>query len=436
MLCTMKVDLPFSKSTVTIDLPDSATVLRPAPAVVVADPGAALRALLAAPTAGPGLRQRYRRGQRVALVISDITRPVPNRVLLPPIISELEAAGARDEDIVVVNGTGLHRPNSEDELTWMLGEELCRRFRIVQHEARRPETLVRVGSSARGVPVDLCRAYVEADFRVVSGFVEPHLFAGYSGGAKGVMPGVAGAETVMSNHGAANLAHPNARWCVTAGNPVFEEMRDIAALCPPDFLVNVTLDPERRITGIFTGDWRAAHDAAMAQAARQYTAPVPGPYDVVVATNMGYPADTTLYQSVKGMSVAAEGVREGGAVLLVAGCEEGLGGAEYVELLTGGESPESLLAEIAGAERPRHDQWQVQCQAMVQRKAEVHLHSLLSREQTEAAHLGYSEDPSQTLRELVARAHAAGRPGSVLVLPHGQLTVPVVARGRAAAVSE
>src|SRR5581483_2700838 len=144
MLCTMRVDLPFGKSTVTIDVPDSATVLRPAPAGVVADPGAAVRALLAAPTAGPALSQRYRRGQRVALVISDITRPVPNRVLLPPIIGELEAAGARDEDIVVVNGTGLHRPNSEDVLRWMLGEELCRRFRIVQHEARRPETLVRV----------------------------------------------------------------------------------------------------------------------------------------------------------------------------------------------------------------------------------------------------------------------------------------------------
>jgi len=427
MLCAMRVALPFGKGTTEIDVPGSAMVLRPAPAPALADAGATLRALLTAPTAGPALRERFRAGQRVAVVISDITRPVPNRVLLPPIIEELEAAGARDEDIVIVNGTGLHRPNSEDELRWMLGEELCGRFRFVQHEARRPETLARVGNSARGVPVDLCRAYVEADFRVVTGFVEPHLFAGYSGGAKGVMPGVAGAETVMSNHGAANLSHPKARWCVTSGNPVFEEMREVTALCPPDFLVNVTLDPERRITGIFTGDWRAAHDAAILQAARQYTALVPAPYDVVVATNMGYPADTTLYQAVKGMSVAAEGVREGGAVLLVAACEEGLGGDEYVELLTGGESPESLLAEITAAERPRHDQWQVQCQAMVQGKAEVHLHSLLSRSQTEAAHLGYSEDPSETVRGLVARAQAAGRPGSVLVLPHGQLTVPVVA---------
>ncbi len=233
--------------------------------------------------------------------------------------------GRRDEDITIVNGTGLHRPNTDAELREMLGAALVDRYRVVQHEARRPETLVEVGRSRRGVPFELCGAYVEADLRIVTGFVEPHLFAGYSGGAKGVMPGVAGAEIVMSNHGAENLAHPKARWCVTEGNPVFEEMRDLVELCPPHFLLNVTLDNERAITGVFAGDWRAAHDAAIEQAARQYTVPISAPFDVVVVTNMGYPADTSLYQSVKGMSVAAEGVRQGGAILLVAGCEEGLG---------------------------------------------------------------------------------------------------------------
>ena len=238
----------------------------------------------------------------------------------------------------------------------MLGDGLMRRFRIVQHEARRPETLASVGRSARGVPVEMCRAYVDAGIRVVTGFVEPHLFAGYSGGAKGVMPGVAGHEIVMSNHGAENLSHPNARWCITDKNPVFDEMRAVADLCPPHFLLNVTLDSARQITGIFAGEWRAAHDAAIRQAAAQYAVPVSAPYDVVLVTNMGYPADTTLYQSVKGMSVAAEGYREGGAILLVAACEEGVGSDEYVALLTSRPSPADLLAEIqsdrAAAARP------------------------------------------------------------------------------------
>jgi nickel-dependent lactate racemase len=148
------------------------------------------------------------------------------------------------------------------------------------------------------VPAELCTPYVEADVRIVTGFVEPHLFAGYSGGPKGVMPGVAGADIVMSNHGAPNLAHPQARWGVTRGNPVWEEIDSIVQMCPPQFLLNVTLDGERNITGVFAGDMTPAHEAAVAQARRQYLVSIPRPYDVVVTTNMGYPADTTLYQAV------------------------------------------------------------------------------------------------------------------------------------------
>jgi nickel-dependent lactate racemase len=422
----VKVDLPFGRGLRAIDVPDASTVLLPAKTRPLADPLATVREVLQRPTAGRPLRERCRPGQSVAIVVSDITRPVPNQLLLPLIVEELFAAGVAESDITIVNGTGLHRPNSDDELRWMLGDDICRRFRIVQHEARRPETLTRVGVSGRGVPVELCSAYVEADFRVVTGFVEPHLFAGYSGGAKGVMPGVAGDEIVMSNHGAGNLAHPRATWCTSDGNPVFEEMRELTALCPPDFLLNITLDSERNLTGVFAGDWAAAHDAAIGAAARQYKTPIPSPFDVVVVTNMGFPADTTLYQSVKGMSVAAEAVREGGAIILVAGCEEGLGGPEYVDFLASRGSPADLLADILGAERPRHDQWQVQIQANVQRKARVFLHSLLSPKDTARAHLEFSADPTGSVRDLVADARARGRPGSVLVMPFGQLAVPVI----------
>ena len=421
-----RVRLPFDRGEIEVELPDEAVVLAPNAATPLADPMRAVAEAIASPLAGPPLRERTRPGQSVAIVISDITRPVPNQTLLPPLIEALLAAGVREDDITIVNGTGLHRPNSEAELQEMLGTEIARRFRVVQHEAFRAETLASVGRSARGVPVEMCRAYVEADVRIVTGFVEPHLFAGYSGGAKGIMPGVAGASIVMSNHGAANLAHPRARWCSTADNPVFEKMRAVTALCPPDFCLNVTLDPLRAVTGVFAGDLEAAHDAAITQAARQYQVEVSAPFDVVVTTNMGYPADTSLYQSVKGMSVAAEAVREGGAIVLVAGCVEGIGGDAYTRLLTGGESPASLLDAICAAETPRHDQWQVQCQAMVQAKADVYLHSTLSREATESAHLRYCPDVAATVRGLVGEARAEGRPGSVLVLPAGQLTVPVI----------
>jgi nickel-dependent lactate racemase len=421
----MLVHLPFGREPLPVEVPDNATVLLPAEVAPLADEGRAVLAALRSPIAGPSLRDRVRPGQSVAVVISDITRPVPNQLLLEPLLAELAAAGVPEHDITIVNGTGLHRVNTDAELVEMLGAEIAATYRIVQHVARDRSTLVDVGRS-KGVPVELCRAYVEADVRIVVGFVEPHLFAGYSGGAKGVMPGVAGADIVMSNHGAPNLAHYQASWCVTAGNPVWEEINAIVRLCPPQFLLNVTLDSERRLTGVFAGDWEPAHAAAVAQAARQYQAPLSHPYDVVVVTNMGYPPDTTLYQSVKGMSVAGQGVREGGAILLVAGCEEGIGSRDYEEGLRAAESPQALLQRILHTEQPRHDQWQIQCQAMVQAKARVLLQSKLTPEQTRAAHLEYAGDASQAVRDLVADARAQGREGSVLVLPHGQFTVPVI----------
>jgi lactate racemase len=203
-------------------------------------------------------------------------------------------------------------------------------------------------------------------------------------------------------------------------------MQRITDLCPPQFLLNVTLDNPRRLTGVFAGEPAAAHRAAVQQAARQYQVSLPHRYDIVVVTNMGYPADTTLYQSVKGMSVAAEAVREGGAILLVAGCEEGIGSRDYEEGLWAADSPQALLDRILHTEEPRYDQWQIQCQAMVQSRARVFLHSRLTAEQTRAAHLEYSADPSETLRQLIGRSQAAGGDGSVLVMPHGQLTIPVI----------
>jgi lactate racemase len=207
---------------------------------------------------------------------------------------------------------------------------------------------------------------------------------------------------------------------------VFDEMQRITGLCPPQFLLNVTLDNQRRLTGVFAGEPAAGHKAAVQQAARQYQVSLPQPYDIVVVTNMGHPADTTLYQSVKGMSVAAEAVREGGAILLVAGCEEGIGSRDYTEGLRAADSPQALLDRILHTEEPRYDQWQIQCQAMVQARARVFLHSQLTAEQTRGAQLEYSADASETLRDLVAQSQAAGRDGSVLIMPHGQLTVPVI----------
>ncbi|HYM16183.1 MAG TPA: nickel-dependent lactate racemase [Dehalococcoidia bacterium] len=427
----MLIRLPYGEHGLDAEVPDAATVLVPERTPPLADAGTAVRAAIAGPIASPPLATIARRGQRAAIVVSDVTRPVPNAVILPPLLETLEAAGVARDDVTIVVGTGLHRPSRPDEHRRILGDAILGRYRVVDHVARGRSTQAYLMTTARGVEVWLSRAYLEADLRIVTGFVEPHLFAGYSGGGKGVMPGIAGAEAIMANHGARMIGHPRATWCVTDGNPIFEEMRDVALRSEPSFTVNVTLDERQRITGVFAGELAAAHDAAIAQAARQAVRPIPHLYDVVVVTNMGYPADLVLYQSVKGMSVAAQACAPGGAILLVAECREGVGGDEYVELLHGEASPQALLRGIESeGHETAFDQWQVQVQAMVQARCDVWLCSSLPRETVEAAHLSYAPDVTAALARIIdERRTAAGREPSVCVLPHGQMTVPRVAAG-------
>jgi nickel-dependent lactate racemase len=242
-----------------------------------------------------------------------------------------------------------------------------------------------------------------------------------------VLPGVAGTEIVMANHSAEMIGHPKATFCVGEGNPIFEEQRDVALLTKPTFLLNVTLNAKREITGVFAGELVAAHDAGIAQANRQYVREVPHEFDIVVTTNMGYPADLLLYQSVKGLCVATKCAREGGAIILAAECRDGLGLDEYTELLTSEASPAALLERIHSPGFERYDQWGVQVQAMAQAKADCWLHSTMSRDEVESAHLNYCEDVSSTVAMLVERQRAElGREPRVAALTHGQLTVPRV----------
>ncbi|MEK7692911.1 MAG: nickel-dependent lactate racemase [Chloroflexota bacterium] len=433
----MRVHLPYGEHGIDTEVPDGATVLLPEAVEPIADPDAAVRAAIAAPIGRRPLREMVRAGQRAAIVVSDVTRPVPNPVILPPILETLEAGGVRRDDITIVVGTGLHRASRPDEHARFLGEAILSRYRVVDHDARDASTQVFYATGPRtpgrpvGMGVWLNREYLNAGLRILTGFVEPHLFAGYSGGGKAVLPAIAGADEIMANHDARMIGHPKATWCTTHGNPIFEKMRDVALKTDPSFIVNVTLDEEKRMTGVFAGELAAAHDAAIAQAARQAIRPIPHLYDIVVATNMGYPADLVLYQAVKGMSVAAQACATGGAILLVAECREGVGGPEYAELLRSEASPRALLDRFeSDGHLTVHDQWQAQVQAMVQARCDVWLHSSLDRAAVASAHLRYAPDVTRTLEAIVGSKRAElGRQPTVCVLPFGQLTVPRVDRG-------
>jgi nickel-dependent lactate racemase len=427
----VKIHLPYGERGIDAEVPDSATVLLPERTPPLADAAAAVRAAIDAPIGSAPLRRIARAGQKAAIIVSDVTRPVPNQVILPPLLETIEAAGVARDDVTIVIGTGLHRPSRHDERRRILGDGILSRYRIVDHDARDAAQHAFLATGPDGAGVWLNRDYLAADLRIVTGFVEPHLFAGYSGGGKAVLPGIAGARAIMANHDARMIGHAKATWCVTDGNPIFEQMRDAALKSDPSFTVNVTLDEKKRITGVFAGEMAAAHDAAIAQAARQAVRPIPRAFDIVVATNMGYPADLVLYQSVKGMSVAAQACAPGGTILLVAECREGVGAGEYAGMLASEASPRALLERIQdGAHETVFDQWQVQVQAMVQARCDVWLHSALPRETVERAHLRYAPDVDATLATIIAeRRTALRREPAVCVLPYGQLTVPVVAGG-------
>src|ERR1700675_2155355 len=226
----MKVHLAYGEHGLDVELPDDTFVLEPPRVPGLADAHRAVAEAIERPIGSPPLRQLIRSGDRVAIVVSDLTRPVPNRILLPPILEAVHAAGVPRENVVIIIGTGMHRPSTPEEMRRILGPEIASSYEVINHVARDKSTLKFLTKSARGVEVWMNRRYLEADVRIVTGFVEPHLFAGYSGGGKGVLPGVAGTEIVMSNHAADMLGHPNATYCVGEGNPIFEEMRDIALL--------------------------------------------------------------------------------------------------------------------------------------------------------------------------------------------------------------
>ena len=398
------------------------------------DPAAAVRAALRAPIeARPlaDLAAQAAGGQRVVIVTSDLTRPVPNRLLLDALLETLHASGVAADDVLILNGTGMHRGNTPEELAEMYGEAIVARYRVVNHDSRDPLTLREVATDPRGAPVLIQRDYLDAELRIVTGFIEPHLFAGYSGGGKGVMPGIAGRETIMSNHSASMVGDPSASFGVTAGNPIFEEMRRLALLTAPSFLLNVTMDAAQRVTGVFAGELAAAHDAGIALCRRQALVEVEAPFDIVVTTNGGYPADLNLYQSVKGIAVAARAVRPGGHVILAAECVEGVGHGGYGELLAGHGSQLELLEALRGGDWTTvEDQWQAQLQALAQERGSVWLHSSLDEAATEGTHLRYCADVGATVAQLASEIEARERrPATVGALPYGQQAVPVVREG-------
>jgi nickel-dependent lactate racemase len=415
----VRVQLAYGDDGLAVDLPDGrTTVIAPAHPPGVADERAALREALRRPEAGPPLRERVRPGQRVAISACDGTRPQPRQVMVEAILDELDGVLDRD-DLVILVATGTHRGNTDTELRAMFGDWIVENVRIVNHDARDAGSLRFLGHFGRDVPVWLNREWVDADVRITTGFVEPHFFAGFSGGPKLVAPGLAGLDTVLTLHDATRIGDPRATWGITEGNPVHDDVRAIAAGTGVHFALDVILNRQQRIVAAFGGDLPAMHAAATRAARTIAMRPVPAPFDVVVTTNAGFPLDQNLYQSVKGMSAAATVVKPGGTIICAAECRDGFPDhGSYRDVLTSQPSPAALLEAIRARPRTVPDQWQVQVQARIQSMARVVMHtSYLSDAQLAEAHLEQTAD----IAECVA---GHGPHATVCVLPEGPQTIP------------
>lgn len=419
----MKINLAYGEKGLLVNLPDDlTTVISPTYTPGLEDEQAALWHSLNKPIDAPPLRNWFNSKSKVCITFTDITRATPNNRLIPWILKYLSFIP--EKNITLLNSLGSHRPNTDEELQKMLTPEVVKRYKIVHNEPENIDCHIKVGNLKDGTPAFVSRYLLESDVRIITGFIEPHFFAGFSGGPKGILPGVAYIDTIMANHRAENISNPNATFGITEGNPIWEEMRHIALKSGPSFLINVTLNEDKKITGIFAGDIIAAHQKGAEFVKKHAMQKVKERFDIVITTNSGYPLDLNLYQGVKGMSAAARIVKPGGVIILACECRDGVPfNSSYEKLLRSGKTPDELLKMIMNSSKVLPDQWQVQIQAQIQKQATVYLYSSLQEDMVKAAHLIPCKDIEKTVREIIS---ARGNDVKIAVMPYGPLTIPYI----------
>jgi nickel-dependent lactate racemase len=421
---TLKINLAYGQGYLPVDLPDGrTTVIEPAHRPGLPDERAAVLAALDQPITARPLRQWITPRDRVCIAFTDLTRATPNHRLIPWLLDYL--AGVPRDQITLLNQLGTHRPNTPPELDTLLTPEVTRRYRVLNHEPENSEALVPFGTMRDGTPALINRHLAEADVRIITGFIEPHFFAGFSGGIKGIIPGCGGLRSVMSNHGFKNIGDAKATFGVTVGNPLWEELREVALRVGSSFLLNVSLNEQRQITGVFAGDLMEAHRIGCEFVRQSAMQKVKAPFDIVVTTNSGYPLDLNLYQGVKGMSAGARILVKGGLLILACECREGIPpGSPLEKLLFSAASSGEILAALSTPGFVRPEQWQAQIQALIQREVDVLLYSSLPDDLARRAFLTPCRDIGA---EVARRLESLGPHARVAVLPQGPLTIPYLA---------
>ena len=415
----MNVSIPYGRTHLEADIPDrrllgvfESSLPPPAP-----DAEAEVARALDAPFGSPTLEELAHVARNAVLILSDHTRPVPSRVIVPPMLARLRR-GNPGIDVTLLVATGFHRGTRREELVEKLGEEIMARERIVIHDCRDDASLVDAGTLPSGGRLRLNRLALETDLLLSEGFIEPHFFAGYSGGRKSVLPGVASRETVLANHCSEFIADARARTGILEGNPIHRDMLYAADRARLAFVANVVLGPGRRVVRAFAGAHRAAHEAGCAFLSECCTVRVPEA-DIVVTSNGGHPLDQNVYQTVKGMTAGEAAAREGGVIVICAACGDGHGGEGFFNALSRAPSPRALLDRLLAVPRnaTEPDQWESQILARILCRNHV---IVVTRDGDHAMLRAMGLESATSLEEALAMAtEKTGHDSKIAVIPDG-----------------
>lgn len=416
-----EIELPYNDSRITARVPtrNLAYVLSARDEPGLPDERAAITAALRQPIASAPLRDRVKKSDKVVVLVTDYTRPCPDDRLLPPILAELETVVPRD-NITIIVALGLHPPMDREALIKKYGKSIVEDYRVINHDV---SDTINIGTTTRGTPVDINKKVIDADFRLSTGFIEPHFFAGFSGGRKSIAPGVFSVRSAYYNHGYKMLEHSGVRAGNLKGNPIHEDMVEQAKMAKLNFIVNVLLNKKREITHVVAGDPFQAHEAGCALEMAVVGVKTPRRVDIAITTNSGAPLDLDLYQTCKGIDTAAQITRPGGIIICASSCCCGVGPADFLKVHAAVKTPEEVLAKIRH-EEPIGVQWENQVLARMQLKHEIYLLSDMDVKTVRDMMM----TPIRSIEEGLEKAFAVlGKDASVGVIPQGPLVIPVLA---------
>ncbi|MBO83239.1 MAG: hypothetical protein CL506_02615 [Actinobacteria bacterium] len=415
------VAIAYGKSRIKLAVPSSFDLIEPKFVPKLKDEKYQIIKLLKNPIGSAPLRKKVNKSSKIAISVCDITRAQPRQIVLQAILDHISDITS-PENIKILIATGTHRPNTKEELRAMIGQDILSKIEVINHDSRNKKDLVKVKTSLQDTEVYLNKNWIEADVRITTGFVEPHFFAGFSGGAKMVAPGLAGLETILSLHNYERLRNKFSVWGEIDRNPIQQDVRKIATETGVDFCIDVTLNKLQEITGVFAGELLSSHDKACEFAREKAMVKVEKLYDVVITSNSGYPLDQNLYQSVKGMSAASQITKKDGKILCLAECSDGIPDhGEFYSLLSYFKDPYQVNKTLQDPNFMCQDQWQVQILSDIVKKQSVYMYSeKLSPDDIQKAFLNPVLNPNDFIKNL----EIEDKNTSGCVLPEGPITIP------------